>query len=105
MRRRLGEQKPFIWYQGSNCILFVEDGVFKQHINTVECRHFAPYLWAFVDADDETSVPSKLAGLLTNLYVMFTTPPREDRWKPMSKTTDCMVVVMNPWYLGEILQA
>ncbi len=29
MRRRLGEQKPFIWYQGSNCILFVEDGVFK----------------------------------------------------------------------------
>jgi len=105
IRRRLGEQKPFLWYLGGYCYLYVEDGVFEQPVERVRPRVFAPYLWAFVDADARpTGIPEHLV-YHTNLYIMFTTSPNRDRWKRLAKYTSCMVIIMNTWSLEEIRQA
>jgi hypothetical protein len=78
VRRRLGEQKPFLWYRGGVCFLFVEDGVFQQDVNSVSADDFAPFLWVFIDGDAcSTGVPEKLL-YDTNLYIMFTTSPERD---------------------------
>jgi hypothetical protein len=102
VRRRLGEQKPFLWYLDGVCFLFVEDGVFQQDVNSVSAFDFEPFLWAFLDADTRSAIPEKLAGFRTNLYIIFTTSPKRDRWKPLTKYTNCAVIIMNPWFLEEI---
>ncbi|KAF8503491.1 hypothetical protein F5888DRAFT_1887108 [Russula emetica] len=48
VRRRLGEQKPFLWYRAGFCFLFVKEGVFRQDVESVSADGFAPFLWAFV---------------------------------------------------------
>jgi hypothetical protein len=54
VRRRLGEQKPFLWYRGGVCFLFAEDGVLEQDDSVV-------FLWAIIDADaSSTGIPEKL---------------------------------------------
>jgi hypothetical protein len=102
VRRRLGEQKPFLWYLDGVCFLFVEDGVFQQDVNSVSANDFAPFLWAIIDADGH--LPGVHEKLLcdTNLYIIFTTSPKRDRWKPLTKYTNCAVIIMNPWFLEEI---
>jgi hypothetical protein len=105
MRRRLGEQKPFLRYQAGFCFLFVNDGVFKQNVTNVLGSDFVPHLWAFIDADAHPSgVPESLVDG-TNLYIMFTSSPKRARWKPLMKCTDCAVIVMNTWSVDEIRQA
>ncbi|KAF8489067.1 hypothetical protein F5888DRAFT_1872903 [Russula emetica] len=103
VRRRLGEQKPFLLYQDGVCFLFVKDGVFEQDVKTVSARDFSPFLWAFIDADERlTGVPERLACHSANLYIMFTTSPERQRWKSLTKTMGCSVITMNPWFLEEI---
>jgi hypothetical protein len=105
VRRRLGEQKPFLWYGGDTCFLFVEEGVFQQKVESVSARLFVPFLWAFIDADGRsTGVPENLVHD-TNLYIIFTTCPKRGRWKTLMKCTQCVEIVMNTWSLGEICQA
>jgi hypothetical protein len=105
MRRRLGEQKPFLWYQAGLCYIFVKDGVFKENAANVLGSDFAPFLWAFIDADARPSgVPESLVDH-TNLYIMFTSYPKRDRWKPLMKCTNCAEIVMNTWSVDEIRQA
>jgi hypothetical protein len=56
--------------------------VFQQNVKSVSADDFAPFLWAFIDADAcSTGVPEELV-YDTNLYIMFTTSPKRDRWKP-----------------------
>lgn len=55
-----------------NYNLFVEDGVFQQCVEDVSADDFAPFLWAFVDADAcSLGVPENLLAD-TNIYIMFT---------------------------------
>jgi hypothetical protein len=104
VRRRLGEQKPFLWYRG-RCFLFAEDGVFHQDVESVSADDFALFLWAFVDADARaTGIPESLVQN-TNLYIMFTTSPKRDRWKTLKKCTDCAEIIMDTWSVEEIRQA
>jgi hypothetical protein len=102
VRRRLGEEKPFLLYCKRQCFLFTRSGVHVKQIESVDANCFTPFLWAFVDADLHEGVPASLIED-TNLYIMFTTPPRPLRWKPLSKSTDRVVVVMNTWTLREVL--
>ncbi|KAF8506812.1 hypothetical protein F5888DRAFT_1798045 [Russula emetica] len=101
VRRRLGERKPFLWLRGSFCFLFVEDGVFERLVDHVSGGDFVPFLWAFVDADGRSGVPDNLAHE-TNLYIIFTTSPKRDRWKSLTKKTNYAVIIMNTWSLEEI---
>lgn len=102
VRRRLGEKKPFLWYLGRVCYLFVKNGVFRQSVKNVSAEEFAPFLWAFVDAGEcRTGVPEKLIDS-TNLYIMFTTSPTPERWSTLSKYTKAAVIIMNTWSLEEI---
>ena len=48
-----------------------------------------------------TGVPEELV-YDTNLYIVFTSSPKRDRWKPLKKCTTCAVIVMNTWLLEEI---
>jgi hypothetical protein len=82
-------------YQDGFCFLFVKDGVFQQDVERVFSGDFAPFLWAFIDADARPAIPEKLAGLNTNLFIMFTSPPRRGLWKPLTKYTHCAVIIMN----------
>jgi len=108
VRRRLGEKKPFLWYRDGFCFVFVEDGVYQQHVESKSFfpSDFEPLLWAFVDADPHpTGVPEKLAGVDANLYIMFTTSPERERWKTLTKCKICMVIIMNAWFPEEMRQA
>jgi hypothetical protein len=76
--------------------------VFQQDVERVSAGDFAPFLWAFIDADARpTGVLERLVGN-TNLYIMFTTSPKRQRWKTLSNCTKCAVIIMNPWSLEEI---
>jgi hypothetical protein len=76
--------------------------VFKQGVESVSAEDFAPYLWAFVDADARpTGVPEKLGGSNTSPYIMFTTFPKRERWKTLTKCTECAEIIMDTWFLGE----
>jgi hypothetical protein len=87
------------------CFLFVKDGVFQQRLEDVTASHFKPFLWAFVDADENDCVPARLAIYETKLYIIFVSPPKPQRWKHLDKTTDNLEVIMNPWSPEEIHQA
>ena len=50
--------------------LFVKDGVFQKDVESVSAGNFAPFLWAFIDADPRpTGVPEKLACHTTTLFI------------------------------------
>jgi hypothetical protein len=79
--------------------------VFQQDVESVCVDDFALFLWAFIDADGlSTGIPEKLV-YETNLYIMFTSSPKRDRWKPLTKCTDCVEIIMNTWSVEEIRQA
>ena len=105
VRRRLGEQKPFLLFRGNMCFLFVKEGVYEKKLEDVDASRFAPFLWAFIDADSHSAgIPAVLIDD-TNLYIMFTTSPESMRWKTLSRSTALIVVVMNSWFPREILLA
>jgi len=80
--------------------------VFQHTLENFPIGEFKPFLWAFVDVDARSAcIPEQFADLEAHLYVMFTTSPERQRWKPLTKTTLCAEVVMNPWSLEEIHQA
>jgi RHS (Retrotransposon Hot Spot) family protein len=86
--------------------LFVKEGVFQQDVESVSADGFAPFLWAFVDADARPDgVPKKLFDLHTNLYIMFTTSPKRERWKALMMCTICAEIIMNTWSLEEMRMA
>jgi len=107
VRRSLGDRRPFLWYRNGICFVFVEDGVYQQHVaEKFSANDFVPLLWTFVDADAcPAGVPEKLAGSDANLFIMFTTAPKRERWKTLMKCKSCMVIIMNPWFWGEMEQA
>jgi hypothetical protein len=89
----------------ASCFLFVEDGGFQQDVESVSVDDFALFLWAFIDADAlSTGIPEKLVHH-TNLYIMFTSSQKRDRWKTLTKCTDCVEIIMNTWLVEEIRQA
>jgi hypothetical protein len=105
-RRRLGEEKPFMWYRERVCYIFVKDGVFTLPVNGILGSQFKPFLWTFIEADEHsTGVPDGFISNYTNLYMIFPTFPEELRWKPLTKCTSVARIIMNPWSLEEMHQA
>jgi hypothetical protein len=97
---------PFIWYRSNRCFLFVEEGVFVKNLQDVDVSSFAPFLWAFVDADNSPSgVPPLFADSASKLFTIFVSFPRKGRWMPLENTTETVVVYMRPWTEDEIVQA
>jgi len=104
-RRRLGEEGPFLWYRNGECYIFIKDGVFTLPAESVRGQKFAPFLWAFVEADEDAGVPKSLVCHGTNLYIIFPASPKRLRWKSLVQCTDCAAIIMNPWSLEEMRQA
>ena len=105
VRRRLGEARPFLWYIAKEWHLFVEAGVFR-FPGPLEPELFAPFMWAFVDADDSpTQFPEEISVSYTQLFTIFTTSPKRERWKPLMKNKWGIRLIMNPWSWDEICQA
>ena len=78
--------------------------MYTQGLASVVLELFVQTLWTFVDADGSPlGVPERLLG--PNVFIMFTTTPKEERWKTLSKTTACSVIVMNTWSQEEIRRA
>jgi hypothetical protein len=102
IRRRLGEEKPFLYYLSGFCYLFVENAVYERAVESVSANDFAPFLWAFVDGDARsTGIHEKLVDH-TTLYIMYITSPERGQWKTLTKCTSCAEIIMNPWFLEEI---
>ena len=105
VRRRLGEAKPFLWYFAARWYLFVQDGVFE-YPGLLNSTLFARYIWAFVDGDESPSgVPPGLTAVESKLFTIFTSFPSEDRWKPVTKNTYPITLIMNPWTWEEMTKA
>ncbi len=80
--------------------------MFKLRVEDVNTDAFAPFLWAFIDADERKfGVPERLAGHDTKLYIIFVTYPERQRWSCLESCTSNVEIVMNPWSLEEIRQA
>jgi len=106
IRRRLGEKKPFVWFDGGNCYLFVEEGVFSQKLEDIAISPFVPYMWTFVDVVCyQSGIPTLLTRRDTSHFNIYTTPVPSNIWKHMRKTTYCAVAIMNPWTREEIAKA
>ncbi len=105
LRRRLAEGKPVIWYRDSRRYLFVEEGAFEVP-ERFRSTTFQTHIWTLVDADESLSgIPSYLAVHDTKHLNIFVSYPQSSRWKPLQSTTQCAVVIMNPWTRTEISQA
>ncbi|KAH9080202.1 hypothetical protein EDB83DRAFT_2513110 [Lactarius deliciosus] len=105
LRRRLAEGKPVMWYRDSRQYLFVEEGVFvvPQYYASTD---FKTLVWTLVDADEcPSGIPSYLAVHDTKHFNIFVSYPQSSRWESLEKTTQCAVIVMNPWTRTEISQA
>ena len=102
--RRLAEKKPTMWYREPDVYLFVTDGVYRYPM-IPSSDSFRTRIWTFVDADSEKSIPSSLARQHTNYLNVFTSSPNQERWAPLTKTTNYKVAIMNPWTRGEISHA
>jgi hypothetical protein len=106
VRRRLGEEEPFLLYRNRECYIFVKDGVFRRPAESVSGAHFEKFLWAFIEGDEhDAGVPEGFLCNDTNLYIIFPTSPKALRWKPLIKFTYVEWIIMNPWSLGEMQQA
>ena len=105
VRRRLGEAKPFLWHFAAAWYLFVKEGVFE-YPGRLNPTLFARYIWAFVDGDESPSgVPPGLTAVESNLFTIFTSFPSQDRWKPITKNTHSITLIMNPWTWEEMTKA
>jgi hypothetical protein len=105
VRRRLGEAKSFLWCFAQHWYLFVQDGVFKfpEHFDPTS---FAPFIWTFIDANEFPSgLPSGLASVYSNLFVILASSPRQDQWKPLTKNSYSLALIMNPWTWEEMDKA
>ncbi|KAI0255603.1 hypothetical protein BJV78DRAFT_1119377 [Lactifluus subvellereus] len=102
LRRRLAEQKSVIWYREQRCFLFAEDGVFVAPSNH-RISKFKTFVWTLADSDD--TFPTHLINQDTKHFLLYTTSPRRERWKPLEKTTHSAVLIMNPWTRQEIFRA
>jgi len=79
--------------------------VFKLPVESVYGGEFAPFLWAFIEADEDSGVPKSLVCNGTNLYIIFPTSPKRPRWKLLTQLTAFAEIIMNPWSLEEMHQA
>jgi hypothetical protein len=100
--RRLIKKQPVIWYRRKKCFLFVEDGVFQVPDNH-DMDYFKTFIWTLVDAD--YGFPKYLITQETMHFIILTSSPRKEWWKPLEKTTEFSRVIMNPWSKEEIFQA
>jgi hypothetical protein len=105
LRRRLAEKSPVVWYRDGRCFLFVEEGVYKMPVD-FHHQHFKTIVWAMVDSDvAEDGVPEHLVCQGTRLCVIYATSPAKHRWARLHKTTDNVVLIMNPWTRNDIIHA
>ncbi|KAF8809620.1 hypothetical protein BYT27DRAFT_7093757 [Phlegmacium glaucopus] len=100
LRRRLGEQKPIIWYYSEGCYLFVNEGVFKKPKDFLPVD-FKQLVWTLVDSG---TVPTPLVDQGTRLFIIFTTSPNKTQWKDLNKSTRFTTCIMDPWTWQEMLQ-
>ncbi|KAI0256323.1 hypothetical protein BJV78DRAFT_1151083 [Lactifluus subvellereus] len=56
-------------------------------------------------ADSDDGFPSRLAQQHTKHFLLYTTSPHRERWKPLEKITHFAVLFMNPWMREEIFRA
>lgn len=103
-RRRLAEEKTFLWFYQANYYLFVKNGVYKLPSDW-EHSDFLSIVWTLVDSDQSIAgVPEILVPHGTRLFVIYITSPAKERWSRMEKTTNPAVFIMNPWSRSEILR-
>ena len=103
-RRRLAEQKPFIWFYAARYYLFVQEGVYGLPTDW-EHFDFRYIMWTLVDLkQSSTGVPEYLVPHGTRLFVIYVTSPAEERWSRLEKTTRPITTMMNPWSRSEIVR-
>ena len=93
-----------MWYRESALFPFVE-GVYQAPTYFRPAALKKP-VWTLLDPDEsQTGVPSNLAVHHTKHFIIFSTSPQNGRWKPLEKTTEIAVCIMNPWSKKEISKA
>jgi hypothetical protein len=105
--RCLSERRPVIRYYCKKPYMFAEEGVYDmgKHFHFLQAR-FESDVWTLVDSDEsQNGIPMEFIGHDKQFFVIYTTPPVEERWSRLQKTAAETIVVMNPWTRSEIYQA
>ena len=89
-----------IWYNGTNCFIFVDDGVCKM-AQDFQDNEFKIFVWTLIDSDQAPhGVPLHLVQNRTRVNYAS---PNKQRWKRLHKNVEDVTVMMNPWSWREIL--
>ncbi|KAF8891465.1 hypothetical protein CPB84DRAFT_1784176 [Gymnopilus junonius] len=92
--RCLGEKQPVIWYRSGEFHLFSNAGV--QVIDPEYLRH-PPFTC--------DSVPPEVAVQDNQVFPIYVTSPKEERWATLRQARTPELIVMNPWTRGELEKA
>ncbi|KIL53933.1 hypothetical protein M378DRAFT_972397, partial [Amanita muscaria Koide BX008] len=102
LRRRLGEKRVSLWYQGSVYYLFCSEGVLVVPV-TFTFNKFSPRVWTIIDsALSPSGIPSALANFLPGVFPIYITSPKRERWSGITQSWTSHHVIMNPWTRAEI---
>lgn len=80
----------------------MEEGVYEV---PDKFHDFKAFVWTFVDSDEaKDGAPENLVMHHTRHFVIYCTPPTQDRWARLHKTVLSHILIMNPWKSKEILR-
>ena len=65
---------------------------------------FKSLVWVLLDSDRTANDITPLIDD-ARFFVIYTTSPAKQRWSYLPKSFSVKIIVMNPWSLGEMLQA
>ncbi|KAF8797681.1 hypothetical protein BYT27DRAFT_7125029 [Phlegmacium glaucopus] len=100
LRYCLGEKQPVIWYRAGEFYFF------SGGVEIFDSVHgwSPPFTWCFVDASAANRLPDKIYDPVNQLFPIYVTSPKEERWSKI-QLRDPKLVVMNPWTKAELEKA
>lgn len=101
LRRRIGDKKPILLYQGENSYLFCSAGVLV--VPTSQGFRFNSRMWTLIDSvNASTGFPENMNTLVANIFPIYITSPQQKRWSSAVQFWSVHRVIMNPWTRAEM---
>jgi hypothetical protein len=101
LRRRIGEQEPILLYQGQSSYLFCHAGVLD--VPNDQRFLFNERIWIIVDSfNARNGIPEHMSTLAANLFPIYLSSPKQERWRNADQFYFTRVAIMNPWSEEEI---
>jgi|ERR1700761_136490 len=102
LRRCLGQKQPVIWYRGGVFHFFSAAGV-----QIIEPQHLPhpSFTWCLVDSTHADFLPITIYDPLYELFPIYITSPKQERWAKLHQQRLPKLIIMNPWTRAELEKA